>query len=79
MTEPQIAEMNRMITQIYHVVIGSEHDKEIGLLKRVKDLEDETDKLNKFIDRTKWVVVGMAMPASWGIIQLLVTIFKIKP
>lgn len=70
----KIENMATMIREIHHVVIGSEHDKNSGLLERVRRLESKTDNQDKLINKAKWLIIGMSAPASWGIIQFLINI-----
>lgn len=72
--EGKIENMAMMIREIHHVVIGSEHDKESGLLERVRHLESTTEYQGKVINNAKWLIIGLSAPASWGVIQFLINI-----
>ncbi|MDF2381311.1 hypothetical protein JMG10_07535 [Nostoc ellipsosporum NOK] len=67
--EKDMAVVKRLIADIHHVVLGSEHEKDNGLLARVRDLEDRVEKQSLFQKKLVWVAVGMAAPASWGILE----------
>ena len=43
----------------------------IGLLDRVRELEVEQERQKNFLSRITWMAIGMAAPASWGIIEFL--------
>ena len=75
--EKDMQELKKMISEIYYVVVGSEHDKDNGLIERVKCLEIEQEKQKNFINRIIWFVVGMGAPAGWGVVEILIKIFKV--
>lgn len=70
-TDQEVAEIKQMVKDIHHVVIGSEHDKDSGLLKRVKDLESDVEGLQKFNNKLVWVAIGMTIPAVYGLGEFL--------
>jgi hypothetical protein len=75
--EKDMQELKKMVSEIYYVVVGSEHDKETGLIERVKTLEVEQDKQKNFINRITWICVGMGMPAGWGVVEIIIKLFKL--
>lgn len=50
----EISEIKQMLTDIHVVVVGSVHDRESGLLERVKKLEKKGDSFSRIF----WLVVG---------------------
>lgn len=69
--EQKIDEMKIMVNDIHNVVLGPEHEKDNGLLSRVRDLETKFEKQSMFQKKLMWVAIGMGFPASWGLLEIL--------
>jgi hypothetical protein len=69
--EKQMSEIKGMVMDIHRVVLGSEHEKDLGLLSRVKELEQKVDKLENTMKKIKWIAIGWALPASVGVLEFL--------
>lgn len=74
--EKQMQDIRNMVVDIHRVVLGSEHEKDLGLLSRVRELEERIIKVDMILKRAKWVMIGMAIPASWGIRDLIEILTK---
>lgn len=72
----QINEIMHKINEIHRLIVGSEHDKDTGLLSRVKDLESRVDSIQDTIVKSKWFLIGVGFFAGWGIIDIIKIIFK---
>jgi hypothetical protein len=79
----QLQEVNNKVTTVITLLSGNDLDKENGLIHTVKlmqkDLDKQDDriaKLEKWKDRFFWMMIGMAMPAGYGVSQLFGMIFK---
>lgn len=68
-------EIEMMIREMYHVVIGTEHDPESSLISRVKRTEKTLEEHKAIITKVTWGLIGLSAPAGWGIIDLLIKIF----
>jgi len=71
----ELRQIKKMLTEIHHVVIGGEHEKETGLLSRVQELEEQVNDNKSFFNKVKWFCFGLAAPASWGVLDILKAIF----
>lgn len=67
----QLEEIKVMVKAVYELVVGNEHEKENGLLERVKELETQSATFKKYIDRLTFTAIGMGFPASWGLIDII--------
>lgn len=75
----ELHEISKNVSDILSLLRGNHLDKnDKGLTGMVDDHDDRLTKLEKFKDRATWMIIGMAAPASWGIIQMLLAIFVKK-
>lgn len=81
-----LEELKLDVKEILWLLTGTEHDATTGLLNRfaqqkvesatkVQVLEKRVDKLEKWRDRIVWAGLGMALPAGYGIMDIIHTIF----
>jgi hypothetical protein len=77
------------VKSILYILTGTEHDSTTGLLNRfaeqkieaatkIQILEKRVDKLEKWKDRIIWAGLGMALPAGYGIVDIIHQFFGIK-
>jgi hypothetical protein len=79
----QVQEVNGKVSLILTLLSGNELDKDTGLINTVKlmqkdydKIEERVAKLEKWKDKFFWMMIGMAMPAGYGISELLGSIAK---
>lgn len=83
--ETQVKGIDKKVTEILYLLNGTAMDPTQGFLhqfilekKQNDELEKRIVKLERWRDRIVWSLVGMALPAGYGIVDILHTIFKIK-
>jgi len=83
--EEQVKAIDKKVTSILHLLTGTDLDRSQGFLHQFEEerkenelLEQRVAKLERWKDRIVWSLVGMALPAGYGIVDILHTIFKTK-
>lgn len=70
--EKQVGEVNTKVTSILVLLKGHDLDKDDkGMIGVQNDHEDRIQKLEKTIDRMKWFLFGLSIPAGWGVIDII--------
>jgi hypothetical protein len=83
--EDVLKEFGRTLDDLVHCIKGNEFDDDTGLVNKVKEnklelmmVNKRLEKLEKWKDRVVWILVGMGMPAGYGVIELIKTIIAHK-
>ena len=72
----EIGEVKQNVTSMLQILKGHELDKtDTGIIGRVDSIEGRVTKLERVFDRGKYLIIGMALPAGYGITEFLVKIF----
>ena len=72
----KVDEIGNKVSSILSLLQGNKLDKnDNGVIGTVDDLHDRVTKLEKWRDRIVWMVIGMGLPASVGVIEILKKIF----
>lgn len=74
--ENKMDKLTELVMDIHRVVLGTEHEKDLSLLSRVRDLEEKTLKQEKNWNMVKWIGIGWSIPTSVGIIEFLKVVIK---
>lgn len=68
----EIDELKKKLDEVLILLRGNALDKsDQGFTGAVNDLENRVSVLEKWKDRVVWMVIGMGIPASVGIIEIL--------
>lgn len=68
----ELQQVNDKLNSIITLLNGHELDSDSGgLVHKVNIAESRIAKVEQFKDRITYVAVGMAIPASWGIIDIV--------
>lgn len=68
----EIDELKKKLDEVLILLRGNTLDKnDQGFTGAVNDLEKRVSVLEKWKDRVVWMVIGMGIPASVGIIEIL--------
>ena len=59
------------VDEIHRTLLGSEHEKDIGVLARVQELEKEVDKLKQWRHNITYFAYGAVIPASYGMYDII--------
>lgn len=75
--EAQVRKIDRKLDQLLNIVGGNELDKDDkGILGVKNDHEKRIRRLEKIGNAAIWFLIGLSVPAGWGIIDILRTIVK---
>lgn len=73
--DKQVHEVNNKVTAILEILRGNELDREDkGFIGRVNNHELRIMRLEKLLDKGKWILIGMGIPSGYGIANFLVWI-----
>lgn len=74
--DENIQTVDRKVSSILSILSGNELDKEDkGLIGTLNHLDERVSKLEKFKDRAMWFVIGLSVPAGFGIADIVTRIF----
>jgi hypothetical protein len=72
----EIDELKKKLDEVLSLLRGNTLDKnDQGFIGSVNDLEKRVTSLEKWRDRIVWMVIGMGIPASVGVVEILKKIF----
>ena len=75
----ELHDINKKLNKMLMLLQGNDLDrKDTGIVGQLDDQGERLARLEKFKDRAVYIFIGMAAPASWGIIQMLITLFVKK-
>ena len=67
-------DLKNKVDEIHRLLLGSEHEKEVGILHRIRKNEDEIDDIKQWKARITYFAYGMIVPASYGVIDVFKSI-----
>jgi hypothetical protein len=68
----EVDELKKKLDEVLNLLRGNTLDKsDQGFIGSVNDLEKRVSTLEKWKDRIVWMVIGMGIPASVGIVEIL--------
>lgn len=77
--ESQVSQVDNKVSSILFLLKGNEMDKEDrGMIGEQKDHERRITALEKMRDRLIWFLVGLSIPAGWGIIDIIQSVLLKK-
>jgi hypothetical protein len=72
----EVDELKMKLDEVLSLLRGNILDKsDNGFIGSVNDLEKRVSTLEKWKDRIVWLFIGMGLPASVGVIEILKKIF----
>lgn len=70
--ESQVKEVDKKVTSILGLLKGNELDKEDkGMIGVQNNHEERLSSLEKIKDRGMYFLIGLSIPAGWGVIDIL--------
>jgi len=72
--EKEFHELKSKVDEIHRILLGNEHDEEVGLHSRVKRNEAEIKALQDWKARITYFAMGMIVPASYGVFDVVKSI-----
>lgn len=77
--EQEVGEINRKVTSILTLLKGNDLDREDkGMIGVQNDHEARLDHLEETKNRAIYILLGMGIPAGWGLIDIIQKIFLRK-
>jgi len=68
----EVDELKKKLDEVLSLLRGNTLDKnDQGFIGSVNDLEKRVSGLEKWKDRIVWMFIGMSIPASIGIVEIL--------
>lgn len=75
-TQLKLEEIHEKVTSIVRLLKGHEMNKEdMGMIGIQNDHEKRIETLEKLVEKGKWFLFGLSVPAGWGIIDIIQKIF----
>lgn len=75
-TAREIREVNNKVSSILQLLKGHELDKDDkGMVGIQNDHESRIKKLESLVEKGKYFLIGLALPASWGIADIIGKLF----
>jgi hypothetical protein len=72
--EKEFHDLKSKVDEIHRILLGSEHEQEVGIHSRVKRNEVEIKSLQEWKARITYFAYGMVVPASYGIFDIIKSI-----
>lgn len=80
----QVSGIDKKVTSILHLLKGTDLDDEQGLLSEFRQekavnklLHGRVEKLEKLRDKIIYIMVGMSIPAGYGIFEMIKSLAKV--
>ena len=70
-----IADIAKSVHSILSLLKGSDLDNAGGMIQKLHDCEVRLVKVEQFIERIKWVGIGMSIPAGVGVLEIFKILF----
>lgn len=69
--EKEFHELKEKVDEIHRILLGSEHEQEVGIHSRVRKNEAEIKALQDWKARITYFAYGMIVPASYGVFDII--------
>lgn len=70
--EKQVGEIDDKVTNILTILRGHEMDRDDkGMIGVQNDHERRITRLEKYVNNGFWFILGISIPAGWGIIDII--------
>lgn len=70
--EKQVEMIDRKVSSILEIVKGNEWDREDrGMIGEINNHEQRLTSLEKLRDRFVWFLIGLSIPAGWGLVDII--------
>lgn len=75
--EKELHELKNKVDEIHRILLGNEHDQEVGIHSRVKKNEVEIKTIQEWKQRITYFAYGMIIPASYGVFDVVKSILQV--
>lgn len=74
--EREFHDLKMKVDDIHRMLIGTEHDEEVGILSRLKANEKDMRDIKDWKARITYFAYGMIVPASYGVFDVIKTVIS---
>ena len=74
--EKELHELKNKVDEIHRILLGNEHEQEVGIHSRVKKNEVEIKAIQEWKQRITYFAYGMIIPASYGVFDVVKSILQ---
>lgn len=74
--EREFHELKEKVDEIHRILLGSEHEQEVGIHSRVRKNEAEIKSLQDWKARITYFAYGMIVPASYGVFDIIKSLLQ---
>lgn len=75
--EKELHELKNKVDEIHRILLGNEHEQEVGIHSRVKKNEVEIKTIQEWKQRITYFAYGMIIPASYGVFDVVKSILQV--
>ena len=72
--EKEFHSLVAQVNDIHQMLIGTSEEKEVGLVSRVRKTEADISEIKDWKQRVTYFAMGMVVPASYGVFDIIKTI-----
>lgn len=74
--EKEFHELKNKVDEIHRILLGNDHEQEVGIHSRVKKNESEIKVLKEWKSMITYFAYGMVVPASYGVFDIIKSILS---
>lgn len=74
--EREFHDLKTKVDDIHRLLLGSDHEEEVGILYRIRQTEKEIKTIWGLINNTKYFLMGMVVPATYGMYDIVKAIIN---
>lgn len=72
--ENEFHSLTAKVDDIHRMLIGTSEEKEVGLVSRVRKTEADISEIKDWKQKITYFAMGMVVPASYGVFDIIKTI-----
>lgn len=74
--EKEFHELKAKVDDIHRLLLGSEHEEDVGILYRIRKSEADIKAFQDWKARITYFAYGMIVPASYGVFDVVKSILQ---
>jgi hypothetical protein len=75
--EKEFHELKAKVDDIHRLLLGSEHEEDVGILYRIRKNEADIKSFQDWKARITYFAYGMIVPASYGVFDVVKSIVNV--
>ena len=75
--EKEFHELKNKVDEIHRILLGNEHEQEVGIYSRVKKNEVEIKSIQEWRQHITYFAYGMVIPASYGVFDVIKSLLQV--